>query len=152
MFLTIRNANRIEPIIQPTSATPTRSIPVQNNQMQRPASHHAMSIDVMKAPRPERKGSVYSDATVHHMPAASSSAGISSAINASARPAAGPWPDAMVIDDCQAASQRIGASKVSTAPCQSAGNNCANDSNMSDLGEEMCRLRLSKFDELRLSW
>src|SRR5256885_9832984 len=64
------------------------------------------------------------------MPAASKSAGISSATHASARPAAGPPVQAMLVDDCHAASQRIGASNVSTAPCQSAGNNFANDSNM----------------------
>ena len=33
----------------------------------------------MKAPRPDRKGSVYIEATVHHIPAASRSAGISNA-------------------------------------------------------------------------
>src|SRR3954465_3291565 len=75
------------------------------------------------------------EATVHHMPAAMSRAGISSAIQAISRPAEGPPVQAMVAEDCHAASQRIGASRVSTAPCQSAGNNCANDSNMIvDLG------------------
>jgi hypothetical protein len=43
-----------------------------------------MSIDVMKAPRPDLKGSVYMDATVHHMPAASRRAGNSRVTHASA--------------------------------------------------------------------
>src|SRR3954447_21595688 len=70
------------------------------------------------------------EATVHHMPAAIRRTGMSSATHVSARPAELPCINARPMVDCHAASQRIGASKVSTAPCQSAGNNCANDSNM----------------------
>src|ERR1700737_5463376 len=72
------------------------------------------------------------------MPAAIRSAGISSAIHASARPEELPLTHARAIVDCHAASQRIGASNVSTAPCQSAGNNCANDSNMMTTSREVC--------------
>jgi hypothetical protein len=68
--------------------------------------------------------------TVHHIPAAISNAGISSAIIDSTRPPEFPLDHASAIADCHAASQRIGASNVSTAPCQSAGNSCANDSNI----------------------
>src|SRR5512143_2246859 len=41
----------------------------------RPASHHETSRAVRKPPRPERNGSVYSEAMVHHSAATSSAQG-----------------------------------------------------------------------------
>jgi hypothetical protein len=58
MFLAMSRPKRAEPMIQPTSAIPTRSMPVQKSQMVRPASHHAINSAVRKVPRPERKGRV----------------------------------------------------------------------------------------------
>jgi hypothetical protein len=130
MFFSIRRPKRTEPIIQPMSAMPTRSIPVQKSQMQRPASHHAISSEVRKVPRPDLKGSVYRDTTVDHAPAARSSAGSSSNTHISTTPAAGPFVHARAIVDCHSASQLIGAISASTALCHSAGNSCAKESNM----------------------
>src|SRR5688572_8951339 len=77
-LFTNSRAKRSDPRTHPTSATPTRTMPAQKSQMTRSASHHESSIAVMNAPRPERKGNVYSDSIVHHMPTMISRTGSSS--------------------------------------------------------------------------
>src|SRR5689334_3909205 len=130
MFFSINRPKRMEPIIHPTSATPTRSMPAQNSQMQRPASHQVMSRADRKCPRPERNGSVYNEAAVHHAPAISTSTGTSSTTHVKRRDTGCPLINDDRIVGCHVANQLNGAVRRSTAPCHCAGKSCANESNI----------------------
>src|SRR3954467_2489461 len=108
--------NRTEPITQPMRATPTRSIPLQKSQMQRPASHQVMSSAERKCPRPERNGSVYNEAAVHHAPAINTRTGTSSTTHVKRRDAGCPLINDDRIVGCHWANQLNGAVRSSTAP------------------------------------